>query len=128
MDELVSLPSTFWFADGRDSQRFMLINNDALMLSFASDQIGFGLSAACFACDTPETPTTFSIELYDEAGEPVAYQQQTRPMSVHGAFYGVVSPRRFRHAILTRNRGANWLIDDVRQSALARRARERDLR
>ena len=64
----------------------------------------------------------------DDAGELVGYQQQTREMSVHGNFYGVVSPRRFRHAILTRSNGGNWLIDDVRQSALARRARERDLR
>ncbi|MEZ5442224.1 MAG: hypothetical protein R3F15_12125 [Lysobacterales bacterium] len=128
MEELVGLRAGFWFPAGRDNQRFLLINNDALMLSFASDQIGFALSAACLACDNPESPTTFSFELYDEAGELVGYQQQTREMSVHGNFYGVVSPRRFRHAILTRSNGGNWLIDDVRQSALARRARERDLR
>jgi hypothetical protein len=121
LDELVGLPASFWFAEATAGQRFLLTNNNSIMLSFPTDQIGFAFQAACFACDLPEFPSRWSIELLDANGEAVVYQQQTRAMSIPGGYHGVVSPRRFRHAVLSRGSGGNWLIDDVHQSALQRR-------
>ena len=38
--------------------QFVLVNNNALLLRFATDQMGFALlAAACFVCDSDDRPS-----------------------------------------------------------------------
>ncbi len=122
-DQLAGLTANFWFGKHAPGSRFIVVNDRSLKISFASDQLGFALAAACYACDPPKRPSQWIVELYDDSGVLVGFQQQVQAININGGFCGILSSKRFRHAILSRSGGGNWLIDDLRESTAKRSAR-----